>query len=117
MKAQPIRILLVDDDASFLHSLEALLAGQPGLEIVGKAASGKEALAAAARAEPDVAVIDVLMPTMNAIQCAQLLPARYPKARVILIMRSVFEDRRPHPADLGTDPYADNEDGAARLHA
>jgi DNA-binding NarL/FixJ family response regulator len=38
MEAQPIRVLLVDDDASFLNSLEALLVGEPGLEIVGKAA-------------------------------------------------------------------------------
>ena len=35
MDAQPIRILLVDDDASFLHSLQALLTGQPGLEHQG----------------------------------------------------------------------------------
>jgi two-component system response regulator DesR len=75
MEAQPIRILLVDDDASFLNSLEALLTGEPGPEIVGKAASGEEALAAAARAEPDVAVIDVLMPTMSEIECAYLLQA------------------------------------------
>src|SRR5439155_16442618 len=54
-------------------------------EIVGKAASGEEALAAAGRAEPDVAVIDVLMPTMSGIECAHLLQERYPKARVILI--------------------------------
>jgi DNA-binding NarL/FixJ family response regulator len=90
MEAQPIRILLVDDDASFLHSLEALLTGEPGLEIIGTAASGQEALAAAARAEPDVAVIDVLMPTMSGIECAQLLQERYPKARVILISGSIF---------------------------
>ena len=96
MEAQPIRILLVDDDASFLHSLEALLTGEPGLEIVGKAASGQEALAAAARTEPDVAVIDVLMPTMGGIERAQLLQERYPKARVILISGSIFEDKRPH---------------------
>jgi DNA-binding NarL/FixJ family response regulator len=72
MKAQPIRILLVDDDAPFLQSLEALLSGEQGLEIVGMAASGEEALAAAARAEPDVAVIDLLMPTMSGSECAHL---------------------------------------------
>ena len=103
MEAQPIRILLVDDDASFLNSLEALLTGEPGLEIVGKAASGEEALAAAARAEPDVAVIDVLMPTMNGIECAHLLQERHPKTRVILISGSIFEDKRPHPDERGTD--------------
>jgi DNA-binding NarL/FixJ family response regulator len=83
MEAQPIRILLVDDDASFLNSLEALLTGEPGMEVVGKAASGAEALAAATRAEPDVAVIDVLMPVMTGIECAHLLQERYPKVRVI----------------------------------
>lgn len=113
MEAQPIRILLVDDDASFLHSLEALLTGEPGLEIVGKAASGKEALAAAARAEPDVAVIDVLMPTMSGIECAHLLQERYPKARVILISGAIFEDKRPHPADA----YLEKSEVPERLHA
>ena len=57
---------------------EASRTGQPGLEIVGKAASGKEALAEAARFEPDVAVIDVLMPTMSGIECARPLQKRYP---------------------------------------
>src|SRR6266508_2529177 len=117
MEAQPIRILLVDDDASFLNSLEALLTGEPGLEIVGMAASGEEALAAAARAEPDVAVIDVLMPTMSGIECAQLLQERYPKARVILISGSIFEDKRPHPDERGTDAYLEKREVPERLHA
>jgi DNA-binding NarL/FixJ family response regulator len=42
-----------------------------------------------------VAVIDVLMPTRSGIECAQLLQERYPKARVILISGSIFEDKRP----------------------
>jgi DNA-binding NarL/FixJ family response regulator len=117
MEAQPIRILLVDDDASFLNSLEALLTGQPGLEVVGKAASGAEALAAATRAEPDVAVIDVLMPVMTGIECAHLLQERHPKVRVILISGSIFEDRRPHPDERGTDAYIEKSEVPERLHA
>jgi DNA-binding NarL/FixJ family response regulator len=117
MEAKPIRILLVDDDASFLNSLEALLTGEPGLEIVGKAASGEEALAAAACVEPDVAVIDVLMPMMSGTECAHLLQERYPKSRVILISGSIFEDKRPHPDERGTDAYLEKSEVPERLHA
>ena len=117
MEPRPIRILLVDDDAAFLNSLEVLLTGEPRLEIVGKAASGEEALAAAARAEPDVAVIDVLMPRMSGIECAHLLQERHPKARVILISGSIFEDRRPQPDERGTDTYLEKSEVPERLHA
>jgi DNA-binding NarL/FixJ family response regulator len=117
MAAERIRVLLVDDDAFFLRSLEVLLTDEPGLEIVGKAASGQEALAAAARAEPDVAVIDVLMPAMSGIECARLLRQRYPKARVILISGSIFEDKRPHPDERGTDAYLEKSEVPERLHA
>jgi DNA-binding NarL/FixJ family response regulator len=117
MAAQPIRILLVDDDASFLRSLEALLTGEPGLEIVGMAASGREALAAAARAEPDVVVIDVLMPTMSGTECAQLLQERDPNARVIFISGSIFEDKRPHPHERETGAYLEKSEVPDRLHS
>jgi DNA-binding NarL/FixJ family response regulator len=117
MKTQPIRILLVDDDAPFLQSLEALLSGEQGLEIVGMAASGEEALAAAARAEPDVAVIDLLMPTMSGSECAHLLQKRYPKLRVILISGSIFEDKRAHPDERGTDAYLEKREVPERLRA
>jgi DNA-binding NarL/FixJ family response regulator len=76
-----------------------------------------QALAAAARAEPDVAVIDVLMPTMSGIECAHLLQERYPKARVILISGSIFEDKRPHPDERGTDAYLEKSEVPERLHA
>jgi DNA-binding NarL/FixJ family response regulator len=117
MRVQPIRILLVDDDVSFLRSLEALLTGEPGLEIIGTAKSGKEALAAADRVEPDVAVIDVLMPTMGGIECAHLLQQRYPNARVIMISGSIFEEKRPRPDERGTDAYLEKTEVPERLHA
>ena len=117
IEAQPIRILLVDDNLPFLQSLDALLTDAPGLEVVGRAASGEEALAAAARAEPDVAVIDVLMPAMSGIECAQLLQERYPKVRVILISGSIFEDTRPHPDERGAAAYLEKSEVPERLHA
>ena len=117
MEARPIRVLLVDDDLSFLRSLEVLLTDAPGLEIVGTAGSGAEALNAAAQAEPDVAVIDVLMPAMSGIECAHLLQERYPKMRVILISGSIFEDKRPHPDERGTDAYLEKSEVPERLYA
>jgi DNA-binding NarL/FixJ family response regulator len=116
MGTRPIRVLLVDDNASFLHSLEALLTGEAGLEVVGKAASGAEALTAATHTEPDVAVIDVLMPAMSGIECAHRLHERYPNVRVILISGSIFEDKRPHPDERGTDAYLDKSEVPERLH-
>ena len=117
IEAQPIRVLLVDDNLPFLHSLEALLTDAPRVEVVGKAVSGEEALATATHAEPDVAVIDVLMPTMSGVECAHQLQERYPKVRVILISGSIFEDKRPHPAERGTDAYLDKSEVPDRLHA
>jgi DNA-binding NarL/FixJ family response regulator len=117
MEAQRIRVLLVDDNLPFLHSLEALLTDAPGLEVIGKAEDGEEALAAAAVVEPDVAVIDVLMPTMSGVECAHRLQERCPNVRVILISGSIFEDKRPHPAERGTDAYLDKSEVPDRLHA
>jgi DNA-binding NarL/FixJ family response regulator len=117
IEARPIRVLLVDDDLSFLRSLEVLLTDAPELEVVGTAGSGAEALRAATQAEPDVAVIDVLMPAMSGIECAHLLQERYPMVRVILISGSIFEDRRPHPQERGTDAYIEKSEVPERLHA
>src|SRR5262249_38960782 len=117
MEAQAIRVLLVDDNLPFLHSLEALLTDTPRVEVVGKAVSGEEALATATHADPDVAVIDVLMPTMSGAECEQRLQERHPKVRVILISGSIFEDKRPHPAEHGTDAYLEKSEVPDRLHA
>jgi DNA-binding NarL/FixJ family response regulator len=64
-----------------------------------------------------VAVIDVLMPTISWIECAHLLQKRYPKARVIFISGSIFEDKRPHPDERGTDAYPEKGEVPERLNA
>jgi DNA-binding NarL/FixJ family response regulator len=57
------------------------------------------------------------MPAMSGIECAHLLRERYPKVRVILISGSIFEDKRPHRDERGTDAYIEKSDVPERLHA
>ncbi len=57
------------------------------------------------------------MPTINGIECAHLLQERHPKTRVILISGSIFEDKRPHPDERGTDAYLEKSKVPERLHA
>jgi DNA-binding NarL/FixJ family response regulator len=117
MTASAIRVLLVDDDATFLESLEALLASDQRLEIVGKALSGAEALEVAAANQPDVVVVDVRMPGMSGIECGRLIRERDPHSRVILISGSIFDDQRPDPAESRASAYLAKSEVTAHLHA
>jgi DNA-binding NarL/FixJ family response regulator len=117
MAALAIRVLLVDDDAAFLESLETLLANDQRVEIVGKALSGAEALEIAAANEPDVVVVDVRMPGMSGFECGRLIRERDPHARVILLSGSIFDDNRPDLAESRASAYLAKSEVTARLHA
>jgi DNA-binding NarL/FixJ family response regulator len=117
MAALAIRVLLVDDDAAFLESLETLLANDQRVEIVGKALSGAEALEIAAANKPDVVVVDVRMPGMSGFECGRLIRERDPHARVILISGSIFDDNRPDLAESRASAYLAKSEVTARLHA
>jgi DNA-binding NarL/FixJ family response regulator len=80
----PLRCLIVDDSELFLASASRLLAGQ-GVEVVGRAASGAEALQLAQKLEPDVALVDVQLGGEDGLEVTRRLAATAPATRVILI--------------------------------
>ena len=80
-----IRVLLVDDDALVRQGLRLLLAGAPGIEVVGEADDGRGVLGAVDRHRPDVVLMDIRMPQLDGIAATRLLRAQpAPPAVVVL---------------------------------
>jgi NarL family two-component system response regulator LiaR len=95
--ADAIRVLLVDDHAVVREGLRNFLALQDGLEIVGEASDGNEAIEQAQRLGPDVILMDLVMPGLDGIGAMRQLRARSPDSRVI-VLTSFLEDERVLPA-------------------
>jgi two-component system, NarL family, response regulator LiaR len=93
----PIRILIVDDHAVVREGLRAFLTVQDGLEIVGEAADGDEAVNEAQRLRPDVILMDLVMPTRDGVSAMRELRDLDVDSRVI-VLTSFPEDDRLLPA-------------------
>jgi DNA-binding NarL/FixJ family response regulator len=80
-----MRILLVDDSAEFLAALSTFLSDFPGMEIVGRAASGCEAVEAVDIVRPDLILMDISMPKMNGIEATKIIKSR-PSSPLVLML-------------------------------
>ena len=80
------RVLLADDHALVRQGLKTFLERQ-GFQVACEASNGQEAVEMAAKAQPDVAILDVSMPLLNGIDAARELKRLSPKAKVILLTK------------------------------
>lgn len=81
----PIRILLADDENLIRDALAMMLGLEEDLEVVAQASSGPEAVAAARRLEPDIAVLDLQMPGLDGIDVAEQLATDVPGCRCLIV--------------------------------
>ncbi|HWN27010.1 MAG TPA: response regulator transcription factor [Actinomycetospora sp.] len=86
------RVLVVDDQAMVREGFGALLGAQPGIEVVGQAADGEEAVDAAARLGPDVVLMDVRMPRLDGLAAARRILARDEGVRVLMLTTFDVDD-------------------------
>ena len=97
MTTPAIRVLIADDHAVVREGLRAFLQLQDGIDVVGEAADGAEAVIRAAELRPDVILMDLVMPGLDGIGAMQRLRERTPRARVI-VLTSFLDDERLMPA-------------------
>jgi DNA-binding NarL/FixJ family response regulator len=83
--SEPVRVLVVDDDALVRAGLSMLLAGVEDIAIVGEAADGSEVAQAVAAHNPDVVLMDIRMPGMDGLAATELLRARDDAPEVIIL--------------------------------
>jgi DNA-binding NarL/FixJ family response regulator len=97
--ADRVRILIVDDHTVVREGLRAFLALQEGFEIVGEAADGEEAIAQAERLEPDVILMDLVMPKLDGVSAMRELRRRSAgRAPRVIVLTSFLDDDRLLPA-------------------
>jgi NarL family two-component system response regulator LiaR len=92
-----IRVLIADDHAVVRQGIRAFLLTRPEIEVVGEACDGAEAVELAGRLQPDVVLMDLLMPNMDGIEAVHRIRSGRPDAR-ILVLTSFATDDQIFPA-------------------
>ncbi len=82
-----MKILIADDHALFRDSLRSLLEAH-GLEVIGEARNGREAVELAKQLKPDVVLMDLSMPEMDGLAATRLISAEMPEVKVVVLTAS-----------------------------
>ena len=121
MTTPHVRVLLVDDHAVVRQGLRLFLGLDEGIEVVGEAANGEEALHEAERLRPEVVVMDLMMPVMDGIAATRELRRRLPDTEVIALTSTLEEHKVNGAIEAGAISYmlkdASSDTLADAIHA
>jgi two-component system, NarL family, response regulator LiaR len=89
---KPIRVLLVDDHAVVRKGMRALLDRKAGIEVVGEAENGDQAVHSADRFRPDVILMDLEMPGTGGIEATRQITEQHPELRIVVLTSHAAEE-------------------------
>lgn len=112
-----MRIMIVDDHQIVREGVRAVLSADPRIEVVGEAATGKEALRCVRRTLPDVALVDLRLPDMRGEELTRELARDFPSTRVIILTTYLSEETVRGALDAGAVAYVTKAAGLPELRA
>jgi DNA-binding NarL/FixJ family response regulator len=112
---QPIRVLIADDHRLFAEALEAILAAESRIEVVGRARNGAEAFEMALDLKPDVVLMDISMPVMDGIEATRRIRDERPEACVLMLTGSNAAADVDRSRDAGAAGYVTKDRIASEL--
>jgi len=103
--ATPFRILVAEDDESFLDVIALLLEQDDRFAVAGRAHNGRDAVELAERVSPDAVVIDIEMPVLDGVEATRLLRAAAPELAIVAVSGHDYEERVLEIRRAGADDY------------
>lgn len=110
-----IKVLLADDHSILRDGLAALLETQDGINIVGHARDGREAVRKAMELKPDVAIMDIVMPELDGIEATRLIAKSLPLTRVVILSMYSTTEHIFRALQAGAKGYLLKESAGAEL--
>ena len=110
-----IRVLIADDHRLFAEALEAILASEPGIEVVGRARNGEEAVEQALALKPDVILMDIAMPVVDGVEATKQIRSENGKACVLMLTGSNSRTDVARAREAGAAAYVTKDRIAAQL--
>jgi DNA-binding NarL/FixJ family response regulator len=112
---QKIRVVVADDHRLFAQALEAILATDDRIEVVGHAADGAEAVRLALSVDPDVILMDIAMPVMDGFQATKQIRKQKPSAIILMLTGSNSRTDVDRAREAGAAGYVTKDRIAAEL--
>jgi DNA-binding NarL/FixJ family response regulator len=114
-KESPVTVLIADDSGLFVSALEAVLAGEEEIEVVGSAPDGEQAVHLVEELDPDVVLLDISMPVLDGFGAARRIRAGRPGTAVVMLTGSSADVDRQKARAAGATGYVTKDRMAVDL--
>jgi len=111
----PIRVLIADDHRLFSEALEAILAAEPEIEVVGLARDGEQAVEQSLALKPDVILMDIAMPVVDGVEATKQIRKKLKRACVLMLTGSNSRSDVARAREAGAAGYVTKDRIAAQL--